>query len=161
MIFYTYWTYSVTFNTDIERGIQIFWTTNRGAVSQWKIVKEEKDCGYRANNFSLGNSSVIHSSKDLNATFNVGGKSNWVCPLSLLTFSDEEKWSKKMTWFQNCEKNRVWLLSFLGNCVLCSFSNTVRFFGCDIAKKNLVCGFHNWDEKITKISRKLKFNNGF
>ena len=41
-----------------------------------KIVKEEKDCGCRANNFSLGNGCAIHSSKDLNATFNVRGKSN-------------------------------------------------------------------------------------
>ena len=72
------WMYSVTFATDIECGIQIFWTVNRRAVSQWKIVKGEKDCGYRANNFSLGNGSAIHGSKDLNATFKVGGKSNWV-----------------------------------------------------------------------------------
>ena len=27
------------FATDIERGIQIFWTVNRTAVSQWKIVR--------------------------------------------------------------------------------------------------------------------------
>ena len=69
------------FAADIERGIQIFWTANRGAVSQWTIVKEEKDCGYQANNFSLENGCSIHGSKDLNATFNVGGKSNWLHPL--------------------------------------------------------------------------------
>ena len=56
-------TYSVTFTTNIERDIKIFWTMNRGAVSQWKIVKEEKGCGYQANNFSLGNGSPIHGSK--------------------------------------------------------------------------------------------------
>ena len=76
-----HWTYSVTFAADTECGIQIFWTVNRRAVSQWKVVKEEKDCGYRANNFSLGNGSAIHCSKNLNATFNVGGKINWVFPL--------------------------------------------------------------------------------
>ena len=43
-----------------------------------RIVKWEKDCSYQANNFSLGNSSPICGSKNLNATFNVGGKSNWV-----------------------------------------------------------------------------------
>ena len=76
--FRSQWKYSVTFATDIERGIQIVWTLNCRAVSEWKIVKEEKDCGYRANNFSLGNGSSIHGSKILNDTFNVGGKSNWV-----------------------------------------------------------------------------------
>ena len=70
-----------TFAPDIECGIQIFWTANRGAVSQWTIVKEEKDCGYWANNFSLGNGCAIHGSKDLNARLNVGGKSNWVWPM--------------------------------------------------------------------------------
>ena len=40
-----HWMCSVTFATDIELGIQIFWTANRGAVSQWTIVKKEKDCG--------------------------------------------------------------------------------------------------------------------
>ena len=74
----SHWTYSVTFATDIECGIQIFWTANRRAVSQWKIVKEEKDCSCQANNFSLGNGSTIRGSKNLNATFNAGGKSNWV-----------------------------------------------------------------------------------
>ena len=72
------WRYSVTFATDIEHGIQIFWTANRGAISQWTIVKKGKDCGYQANNFSLGNSCPSRTSKDLNAMFNVGGKSNWV-----------------------------------------------------------------------------------
>ena len=32
--------YSVTFATDIECGIQIYWTANHGAVSQWKIVEQ-------------------------------------------------------------------------------------------------------------------------
>ena len=67
----TYW---VTVATDIERGIQIFWTANQGAISQWTIVKKEEDCGYRANNCSLGNGCAIHSSKNLNATFNVRAK---------------------------------------------------------------------------------------
>ena len=66
---------------DIERGIEIFWTANRGAVTQWTIAKKEKDCGYWANNFSLGKGCAIHHPKDLNATFIVGGKSNWVRPM--------------------------------------------------------------------------------
>ena len=73
-----YWTYSVAFEPDIERGIQIRWTGNRAAVPQSTIVKKEKEFGYRANNFSLGNGSPIPGSTDLNATFNVGFKSNWV-----------------------------------------------------------------------------------
>ena len=40
------------------------------------IVKEGKDYGYRANNFSLGNGSAIRGSKNLNAMFNVADKSN-------------------------------------------------------------------------------------
>ena len=43
-----------------------------------KLLRKGKDCGYRANNFSLGIGSAIHISKDLNTTFNVSGKSNWV-----------------------------------------------------------------------------------
>ena len=86
----THWTYSVAFAPDIERGIQIFWTANLGAVSKWTILKEEKDCGYQANNYSLGNGCAIHGSKNLNAMFNVGGKSNWVRPLCLITSSESE-----------------------------------------------------------------------
>ena len=78
----SHWTYSVAFEPDIERGIQIRWTGNRAAVPQSTIVKKEKEFGYRANNFSLGNGSPIPGSTDLNATFNVGFKSNWVRPLS-------------------------------------------------------------------------------
>ena len=88
-----HWMYLVTFATDIECGIQIFWTVNHRAVSQWKIVKEEKDCGFLANNFSLGNGSVIHGSKNLNATFN--GKSNWV-PLRWITKNEKMLRKKKI-----------------------------------------------------------------
>ena len=79
---FRHWTYSVAFEPDIERGIQIRWTGNRAAVPQSTIVKKEKEFGYRANNFSLGNGSPIPGSTDLNATFNVGFKSNWVRLLS-------------------------------------------------------------------------------
>ena len=84
-IIFFQWTYSVTFAHDIECGIQIFWTANWGAISQWTIVKKEKDFGYQANKFSLGNGCAIHGSKDLNATFNVGDKSNWVRLLTSFT----------------------------------------------------------------------------
>ena len=70
------------FATDIERGIQIFWTVNRRAISEWKIVRSVAAIFFFLNNFSMGNGSAIRHSKDLNATFNVGGKSNWVRPLS-------------------------------------------------------------------------------
>ena len=43
-----------------------------------QLLKKEKDCGYRANNFSLGNVSAIHSSKNLNATFNFGEVTEYV-----------------------------------------------------------------------------------
>ena len=78
---YPYWTYSVTFAIDIELGIQIFWTMNCTAVSQWKIVRSVATIFFFLNNCSLGNGYLIHGSKDLNGTFNVGGKSNWVRPL--------------------------------------------------------------------------------
>ena len=35
------------------RGIQIFWTANREAISQWTIVKEEKDCQWPVNWLSI------------------------------------------------------------------------------------------------------------
>ena len=75
------WTYSVTFAPDIERGIQMFWTVNRTAVSQWKIVRSVAAIFFFFNNYSLGNGSPIRGSKDFNAKFNVGDKSNWVRPL--------------------------------------------------------------------------------
>ena len=70
--------YSVYFATCIERGIQIFWTMNRRAISQWKIVRSVATIFFFLNNFSLGNGSAIRGPKNLNARFNAGGKSNWV-----------------------------------------------------------------------------------
>ena len=72
------WTYSVTFATDIECGIQILWTVNRRAIFKWKIVRPGAEVYFFLNNFSLGNGSVIRALKNLNATFNVSSKSNWV-----------------------------------------------------------------------------------
>ena len=63
--------------TLIECGIQIFWTVNCTAVSQWQIFRLVAAIFFFLNNGSLGNGSATHSSKDLNATLNVGGKSNW------------------------------------------------------------------------------------
>ena len=37
-------------------------TANRQPVSQWKVVKKEKEFGSPANNFSLGNGLAIHGS---------------------------------------------------------------------------------------------------
>ena len=78
------WTYSVTFATDIEFGLQIFWTVNCRAFSQWKIVCPVAAIFFFLNNFLLGNGSAIQGSKNLNATFNVGGKSKWVRLISFI-----------------------------------------------------------------------------
>ena len=108
--------YSVTFAPDIERGIQIFWFANRGAFSQWKIVKEEKDCGCSANNFSFGNGSPIHGSKDLYAMFNVGGKSNWV----RLLFQNAKHFETKLSWhvfLVKCQGHRETLYWYQKNLI--------------------------------------------
>ena len=52
---------------------------NRKLQSRFpKIVRSVAAIFFFLNNFLLGNGSAIHGSKNLNATFNVGGKSNWV-----------------------------------------------------------------------------------
>ena len=79
-----------TWHSDLLNGLSGW------AVLQWTIVKEEKDCGYRANNFSLGNGPATRSSKNLNVTFNACGKGNWVHLMSHLgafkNYVDQRGW---------------------------------------------------------------------
>ena len=59
---------------------------NRRTISQWKIVRSIATIFFVINNFSLGNSSAIRNSTDLNAKFNVSGKSNCKYVLCLFYF---------------------------------------------------------------------------
>ena len=92
----TFWTYSITFATDIERGIQIFEPRIGETFANEKIVCSVAAIFFFLNNLLLGNGSTIHGSKDMNATFNVGGKSNRVrllcssCTKNVLTMNSFE-----------------------------------------------------------------------